>query len=148
MFSIHCVHRNILFHSDTEIIFVLKMTTCGWNTETAIFNKSLRRGCGGGGCWAADPAQTPQKRNLKTTDFVDTMISKVLRDFPFILNQPLKSADDQYIRILKNIGGGGARKTLGAPMSHVVSKAKLMSSCLLLCLVICEPVLYPTKYVL
>jgi hypothetical protein len=30
------------------------------------------------------------------------MISQVVRDFPFSRNQPLKSADDQYIRILKN----------------------------------------------
>jgi hypothetical protein len=40
------------------------------------------------------PAQTPQNRNLKNTDFVDIMISKALRDFPFSQNQPLKSADD------------------------------------------------------
>jgi hypothetical protein len=30
------------------------------------------------------------------------MISEVLRDFPFSRNQPLKSAGDQYIRILEN----------------------------------------------
>jgi hypothetical protein len=30
------------------------------------------------------------------------IISNVLRDLPFSQNQPLKSADDQYIRILKN----------------------------------------------
>jgi hypothetical protein len=30
------------------------------------------------------------------------MISKVLRDFPFSRKQPLISADDQYIRMLKN----------------------------------------------
>jgi hypothetical protein len=30
------------------------------------------------------------------------MIPKVLRDLPFSRNQPLKSDDDQYIRILKN----------------------------------------------
>jgi len=30
------------------------------------------------------------------------MISKVLRDLPFSRNQALKSADYQYIRILKN----------------------------------------------
>jgi hypothetical protein len=30
------------------------------------------------------------------------MILKVLRDLPFSRNQPLKSADDQYIIILKN----------------------------------------------
>jgi hypothetical protein len=30
------------------------------------------------------------------------MISKVLRDFPFSRNQPLKSPDEQYVKILKN----------------------------------------------
>jgi hypothetical protein len=48
------------------------------------------------------PPQAPQNRNLNNTDFVDIMISEVLRDFPFSRNQPLKSADDKYIRILKN----------------------------------------------
>jgi hypothetical protein len=43
------------------------------------------------------------KRILKNTDFVDTMISKVLRDLPFSLNQPLKSADDSYVGIPKNV---------------------------------------------
>jgi hypothetical protein len=46
--------------------------------------------------------QFPENRNLKNTDFVDTMTSNVLRDFPFNRNQPLKPADDWYIRILKN----------------------------------------------
>jgi hypothetical protein len=51
------------------------------------------------------PACSPpnlQNRNLKNTDFVDIMISKVLRDFPFSQNEPLKLADDWYMRILKN----------------------------------------------
>jgi hypothetical protein len=39
------------------------------------------------------PLQTPQNPNLKNTDLVDIMISKVLRDFPFSRNQPLESAD-------------------------------------------------------
>jgi hypothetical protein len=30
------------------------------------------------------------------------MISKILRDLPFSRNQPLKSAGDYHIRILKN----------------------------------------------
>jgi hypothetical protein len=30
------------------------------------------------------------------------MVPKVVCDFPFSGKQPLKSADDQYIRILKN----------------------------------------------
>ena len=36
----------------------------------------------------------PPKAEFKNTDFVDTMISKVLRDLRFDLNHPLKSADD------------------------------------------------------
>jgi hypothetical protein len=55
-----------------------------------------------GGGFRAATRPDPQTRNSKNTDFVDIMISKVLRDFPFSRNQPLKSADDQYIRILKN----------------------------------------------
>jgi hypothetical protein len=45
---------------------------------------------------------SPHITLLKTTDFVDTMITNVLRDLPFSRNQPLKSADDWYIGILKN----------------------------------------------
>jgi hypothetical protein len=41
-------------------------------------------------------------RNLNYTDFVDTRISKALRDLPFNRNQPLKSAGDQCIRIFIN----------------------------------------------
>jgi hypothetical protein len=36
----------------------------------------------------------------KKADFVDIMISKVVRDLPFNRNHPLKSADDWDIRIL------------------------------------------------
>jgi hypothetical protein len=49
------------------------------------------------------PPPSPDKRNLKNTDFVDTVISKVLYDLHFSLNQPRKSADDYYIGIFKNI---------------------------------------------
>jgi hypothetical protein len=53
--------------------------------------------------WAAgvQSLQKPQKRNLKKTDFVD-IISKILHDLSSSLNQPQKSNDDWYIRILKN----------------------------------------------
>jgi hypothetical protein len=64
-----------------------------------------RTHCGGGGGLpggSPTPAN-PQNCNLKNTDFVGIMISRVLRDCPFSKNQPLKSADDQYVRILKNI---------------------------------------------
>jgi hypothetical protein len=55
---------------------------------------------GGGGC-RAQPLQIPQNRNLNNR-FVHIMISNVLRDFPFGRNRQQKSADDWYIRILKN----------------------------------------------
>jgi hypothetical protein len=42
----------------------------------------------GGGCQAAAPPKPKLKK--KETDFVDIMISKVLRDLPFSQNQPLK----------------------------------------------------------
>lgn len=44
----------------------------------------------------------PPKRNLRITDFADTMTSTFLRDSRFSLNPPLKSAADWYIEILKN----------------------------------------------
>jgi hypothetical protein len=55
----------------------------------------------GGGLPGCSPSKH-QNRYLKNTHFVDIILSKVLRDLPFSRNQPLKSADDQYIRILKN----------------------------------------------
>ena len=45
----------------------------------------------------------PNEIKKKHTDFVDPMISKVLRDLRFSLHQPLKSADNWYIGMLKNI---------------------------------------------
>jgi hypothetical protein len=48
------------------------------------------------------PGTAPPKLKFKETDFVDILLSKILRDFPFSGKQPLKSADDKYIRILKN----------------------------------------------
>jgi len=56
---------------------------------------------GRGGCWAA-VSQTLQQLNLNNTDFIYMMIPNVLRVLPFNQNQPLKKADDQYSRILKN----------------------------------------------
>jgi hypothetical protein len=52
---------------------------------------------GGGGA-----AGLQSSTNSKNTYFKYIMISKVLRDLPFTRNHPLKSADDKYIRILKN----------------------------------------------
>jgi hypothetical protein len=52
------------------------------------------------GCSPHPPKAT--KLKLKNTDFVNIMISKVLRDLPLSQNQPLKSVDDRYIRNSKN----------------------------------------------
>jgi hypothetical protein len=41
------------------------------------------------GCRATAPPPPSPKPNLKNTNFIDTMISKVLRDVHFSLNQPL-----------------------------------------------------------
>jgi hypothetical protein len=46
------------------------------------------------GGFRAVATQTPQNRNLKNTNFVDTIISKVLSDLHFSWNQSLKPADD------------------------------------------------------
>jgi len=46
--------------------------------------------------------RSPSERNLRITDFADTMTSKFLRDSRFSLNPPLNSAADQYIGILKS----------------------------------------------
>jgi hypothetical protein len=40
------------------------------------------------------PPQTTQNLDLKNTEFVDIIVSKVLRNLPFSRDQPLKSADD------------------------------------------------------
>jgi hypothetical protein len=50
---------------------------------------------------AAPPPKLP-KTEIQKTQFLDIMISEVLRGLPFCRNQPLKSADDQYIKILRN----------------------------------------------
>jgi hypothetical protein len=54
-----------------------------------------------GGLPGCSPPKTA-KSKFKKTDSVTILISKLLRDFPSSRNQPLKSADDKYIRILKN----------------------------------------------
>jgi hypothetical protein len=42
------------------------------------------------------------KAKFKTTDIVDTMISNILPDLLFSLNQPLKSSDSWYSGMLQN----------------------------------------------
>ena len=53
----------------------------------------------GKAAWSNPPK--PPKIEIKEIGFVD-IISELLHDLPFSRNQPLKSADDWYIRILKN----------------------------------------------
>jgi hypothetical protein len=53
------------------------------------YNSSAPRGTAG-----LQPPQTTQKWNFKNTDFVDIVIAKLLRDFHFSRNEPLKSTDD------------------------------------------------------
>jgi hypothetical protein len=49
---------------------------------------------GGGGLSGCSPLQPPKTEIRKTQVSLDTMISKVLVNLPFIQNQPLKLADD------------------------------------------------------
>jgi hypothetical protein len=62
----------------------------------ASLGKGWERGEGAG-------LQPPKYELKKNTDFVDTKKSKVLHDLPFSLNQPLKPADDWYIKIVKKL---------------------------------------------
>jgi hypothetical protein len=57
----------------------------------------------GGLAAGVQPPKPLKNRNLKNTDFLGIMISKFLWDLPFSRNQPLKSADDQFITILKKL---------------------------------------------
>ena len=57
---------------------------------------------GRGGCRNAAPLLQIEIKKKKT-DFVDTIISELLCNLHFSLDQPLKSADDWYIGILNNI---------------------------------------------
>jgi hypothetical protein len=57
---------------------------------------------GGAAAVLQSPPPKPEKPKFKKQRFLNIMTSKVLRDFPLGRNQPLKSVDDQYIRILKN----------------------------------------------
>jgi hypothetical protein len=69
-----------------SLVYELVINTYHWRSQ------------GERSCRAADLP----KRNLKNTDFVDTILSKVLRDLLLSLNQPLKSADKYCIGILNN----------------------------------------------
>ena len=56
-----------------------------------------------GGCRAVAPPQASKTEIKKKTYFIDMMISNVLRDVLFSRTQHMKSADDLFIRILRNI---------------------------------------------
>jgi hypothetical protein len=57
---------------------------------------------GGGAAGLQSPLKPPKPKFKKKTDFIEIMISNVLRSFLLSRNQPLKSADDQYIGVSKN----------------------------------------------
>jgi hypothetical protein len=48
----------------------------------------------GGGSWVAAPPPKPPNLEFKKVDFVGIMLSKLLHDFPFSRNPPLKSVDN------------------------------------------------------
>jgi hypothetical protein len=64
------------------------------NSYRVVDSRTHPRG-GGGGLPGCSPPKPPKIK--KKTDFVDIMISKVLREFPVSRNQPLKSADDSTL---------------------------------------------------
>jgi hypothetical protein len=90
----HCVVENVGHQSPNDA------DTHPRRRKTSGLRKfrGTPNGAGGG----LQAPQTRENRNVKNTDFVDIMISEVLRDFLFSRNQTLKSADNKYIRILKN----------------------------------------------
>jgi hypothetical protein len=75
-------------------------TRC-FNILPLVPSSSTRKG--GGTSGIAVPPNTP-KSKFKQPRFCRycIMISKVLRDLPFSRNQPLKSVDEYYVRILKH----------------------------------------------
>jgi hypothetical protein len=83
--------------SNTSLFIPLFLTLFQNAPSTAQVIQDQRnqgRSEGEGGCGTAALSQTSQNRNLKNTDFVYIMTSKVLRYFPFMQNQPQKQADD------------------------------------------------------
>ena len=56
----------------------------------------------GGGLWLPGCRAPSPKTENKKGDLVDTVISNVLCELPFSINQPLKLVDGSYIGILKN----------------------------------------------
>ena len=71
-----------------DILAVRKFSTINYRSQGGTQGE-------GGLQPSSPPLQISQNRNLKKNkDFVDIIVSKVLRDLPFSQNQPLKSADD------------------------------------------------------
>jgi hypothetical protein len=74
----------------TVHVFVIEQVG-GYMTQASGRTREHPRG--GGGVPGCSAPLTPNQI-LNNTDSVDIMISKVLCDFPFSQNQPLKSADN------------------------------------------------------
>jgi hypothetical protein len=70
------------------------------NTYRVVNSRAQPRG--GGVVGLQPPPPKPPKPKVKKDRFCEHVGIKVLRDFSFSRNQPLKSADDQYITILKS----------------------------------------------
>jgi hypothetical protein len=87
----HCCHKQITFQSS------FKCLTLQWRCILNFNHQGSTQG--GRGLQSCTPP--PQNRNLKNI-FCRYYDIKVLRDFPFSRNQPLKSPDDRYNTILKN----------------------------------------------
>jgi len=64
--------------------------------QAFLWNQGRTQGEGGRGSRAA------HLRIKNSTHIVDTVISDVSRDLLFSPNQPLKSADEWYVRIFEN----------------------------------------------
>jgi hypothetical protein len=82
-----------------DVTFVSTVSQMGprhWYTQDGGWGGLQRGGPPKEGGWGGySEAALPPKAKLKTkTCFVDTMLSEVLCDLHFSLNQPFKSADD------------------------------------------------------
>jgi hypothetical protein len=89
----------LMVHNVTEVCLFTINTIIYWYFYQSKLQGNMfqpEQGCtegeGGGGVARLQTPSSAQNRNLKNTDFVDIMISKVLHDCPFSRNQPLKSA--------------------------------------------------------
>jgi hypothetical protein len=95
-----CIFLNlcpIMLQSITYRVFFYRslvlLTKTEWKMLFGVEQQGRRQGRGAG-LPSCSPPLNPPNRNLKNTDFVDIMISKVFHHFHFSRNQPLKSAGD------------------------------------------------------